>query len=250
MSEAVEIPATPRLAATVLLLRDDPFQVLMMRRTARQVDTFASALVFPGGAVDPEDRSADWLDHVDGADDLTEEERALRIAACRETFEEVGLLLARDEQGANPAWRRSEGRAFLDLVRATGAKLPLRDLVHFGHWITPDFSPRRFDTHFYLRRAPRGAEAVCDGREAVALEWVSPRELLARTDASAGHIVFPTRANLTRLAESMDVAGAFAAAAARERFTVMPRHRRLDGKLLVSIPSEAGYSLTEEWITP
>lgn len=250
MSAAAKTPAIPRLAATVLLVRDDPFQVLMVRRTARRIDAFSSALVFPGGVVDPEDRSAGWLDHVDGADGLAEEERALRVAACRETFEEAGLLLARAPREAVPAPARGEAPGFPDLVRAAGVRLPLQDLVHFAHWITPEMAPRRFDTHFYLCRAPDGAEAVCDGHEAVSLEWVSPRDLLARTDAGGGHIVFPTRVNLTRLAESEDVAAALAAARARERFTVRPNHELRDGRLRISIPPEAGYALTEEWITP
>jgi len=43
-------PVIVRLAATVLLLRDDPFEVLMVKPNARGF--FPSALVFPGGVVE------------------------------------------------------------------------------------------------------------------------------------------------------------------------------------------------------
>src|SRR5215203_1183767 len=92
---------TPRPAATALLLRDDPFEVLMIRRHPEQY--FASALVFPGGTVDESDRSDDWLPHVAGGAALSVEERALRIAAFRETFEETSILLARDDAGRHVA---------------------------------------------------------------------------------------------------------------------------------------------------
>ena len=237
------IPTMPRLAATVLLVRDDPFEVLMVRRAARQVDAFSASLVFPGGVVDPEDRAGVWSDLVDGDEELDEAESALRIAACRETFEEAGILLA----NRTPAGRPAAAQSFDTVVRAAGVRLTLDRLVPFGHWITPAVAARRFDTHFYLCRAPDDAVAVCDGRETVALEWVSPRALLDRGNASGpGTIPFPTRMNLKRLAESADVESALAAARARPRFTVEPRPERLGDRLVITIPAEAGYGVTED----
>lgn len=235
-------PATPRLAATVLLLRDDPFEVLMVRRVARAADAFSAALVFPGGVVDREDHDADWGDLVDGADALGDEERALRIAACRETFEEVGILLTDRVTASCP----EAGQGFAALVRASGVRLALDRLVHFGHWITPAIAPRRFDTHFYLCRVPEGAEAVCDGHETVALEWLSPHAALDRAEAREGGMPFPTRMNLRRLSESICVEEALAAARARPRFTVEPQTSRCDERLVVTIPAEAGYGVTED----
>src|SRR5690554_2708732 len=90
-------PAEPRLAATLMLVRDDPFEVLMVRRHAKAV--FGSALVFPGGTVDSDDYEDDWLELSDGAGGLDSVERALRIAGIRETFEETSLLLAHSSGG-------------------------------------------------------------------------------------------------------------------------------------------------------
>ncbi len=236
-------PVTPRPAATILLVRDDPFEVLMVRRTEKAF--FSAALVFPGGTVEEDDRHEDWRTHVTGVAGLDEEERAFRIAAFRETFEECGLLIARDgeERGIAPV----PGGEFAAVIRSSGGRLPLDALVPFGHWITPEPSPKRYDTRFYLCAAPRGQVAVCDGGETVALEWVRPVDALARAAAGERSILFPTRLNLKRLAESSDVASALEAARARKPFTVRPRVEKRPGGIVVVIPAEAGYGETENF---
>jgi 8-oxo-dGTP pyrophosphatase MutT (NUDIX family) len=242
---APRTPATPVLAATVLILRDDPFEVLMVRRT--RGDVFGSALVFPGGKVDPDDAADHWLPLVEDAGDLPVDERALRIAALRETFEEAALLVAHDVDGrcVAPADRDANG-VFRQVVAASGGKLRLGDLVPFGHWITPAESPKRFDTHFFLCRAAEGQEAICDGGETVALEWAAPADLLARAAAGERSILFPTRMNLKRLAESASVDAAFAAARARTPYTVCPVVIFEDGKAFAEIPLDAGYGETRD----
>ena len=80
-------------AATILILRDSPaFEVLMVKRH-HQIDFASGALVFPGGKSHPGDHDPAWSDHVLGWDDFEPDQRALRIAAIREVFEEAGLLL-------------------------------------------------------------------------------------------------------------------------------------------------------------
>lgn len=234
-----------RPAATILLVRDDPFEVLMVRRHEKQF--FSSALVFPGGLVDDSDRSDAWLDLIEDADDLDPEARALRIAGFRETFEETGVLLARGAGGeCVPAAAAAEA-SFFEIVRQSGGVLRLSDLVPFGHWITPDISPKRFDTHFFLCRTAVGQTAVCDGGEAVALEWAKPQDILARAAAGESSILFPTRMNIARLAESADAAQALSAARERPVFTVRPWvEKRADGTAVV-IPAEAGYCETENF---
>lgn len=238
MSEKVRPPPVePVLAATILLLRDDPFEVLMVRR--RSSSFFASALVFPGGVVEEEDRSDEWLGHVVGAEELDVTERSLRIAACREAYEESSVLLGARRMPETPAGR------FIDIVSGAGARLPVGDLSRFGHWITPVRAKKRFDTHFYLCAAPEGIEPCCDGDETVSLEWVRPSDALARSAAGEQTLLFPTLMNLKRLAESEDAASAIAAARARPVVTVLPRVERRGDELVVVIPEEAGYGITE-----
>jgi 8-oxo-dGTP pyrophosphatase MutT (NUDIX family) len=237
-------PPEPRLAATMVLVRDDPFEVLMVRRHAKAV--FASALVFPGGAVDENDYSDEWLPLLATGADLGETERALRIAGIRETFEETALLLATRADGSPVAQQERTDARFIDIVRASGGLLHLNQVEHFGHWITPEAAPRRFDTHFLLAQAPDGQQAIPDGGETVELEWAIPTEVIERAKTDAQSIMFPTLLNLMRLVESTDSATALAAAHGRLRFTVLPEvETRDDGTTVVVIPAEAGYGITE-----
>lgn len=231
--------SAPRRSATVLLLRDDPFEVLMVGRAAR--GAFASALVFPGGAIDPHDADPAWRDHVDDFDELPVEERALRVGALREVWEETGILLA---DGEAPPRRATAG--FRESVAAVGARLRLGTLTHFGHWITPAIEPRRFDTHFFLARSPLGQVAVPDGAETLTAEWMPPGLAVELALSGARPIIFPTMVNLARLAESGGSAEAIAAAHEHPRVTVQPEIV-LDaaGRRRVTIPAEAGYPMTE-----
>lgn len=245
----------PKPASTVVLVRDAPgLEVLMVRRSAGMAFG-ASAWVFPGGKVAAADADPAWDDLSDGNYDHYE--RSLRIAAAREVFEESGLLLATrggDELDAGASARFDALRAsveadpalMLKLVRDAGLRLTLDRLAPFAHWITPSFEPRRFDTHFFLVRAPADQVVRHDGREAVDHQWVAPQDLLARRRAGEAKLMFPTRLNLEVLARSSSAAEAEAAARTRKVVTVEPRvEERADGKVLV-IPAEAGYGLTEE----
>jgi 8-oxo-dGTP pyrophosphatase MutT (NUDIX family) len=230
-------PVEPVLSATILLLRDDPFEVLMVRR--RSSSHFSSALVFPGGLVDPGDRAENWLPHVAGAEGLDETERALRIAACRESYEESSVVLGGHVHTFEP------DIPFLDIVARQNAKLPLGDIPRFGHWITPVRAPKRFDTHFFIAAAPEGVEPKCDGDETVSLEWVRPVDAIARAEGGEHTIIFPTLMNLRMLAQSDDVDTALRVARTRPVVTVMPRVEKRPGGLVVVIPEEAGYGVTE-----
>jgi 8-oxo-dGTP pyrophosphatase MutT (NUDIX family) len=239
--------AEPRLSATVLLVRDDPFQVLMVRR--RRGGSFSNALVFPGGVIEESDADAAWLPHLAGASGLGADVRAARVGALRETFEEASILVARLADGSPiPAGPPADGSPFLDVVARREAVLSIDELHPFGHWVTPVVEPRRFDTGFFLCRAPDGQLARQDDGETVGFEWADPAELLDRAAAGERSLLFPTLMNLRRLAESNDVETAIAAADARPVVRVEPVARREGGRIVISIPEESGYGITEHVI--
>lgn len=237
-------PVTPRLAATILLLRDDPFEVLMVKRNARQF--FPSALVFPGGVVDADDWSDDWLGHLGGHEKLDAHSRALRIAALRETFEETCLLAA---EGRFDQPDHASEPDFRALVQRIGAILNLDAMVPYAHWITPKPAAKRYDTHFFIARAPAGQEARCDGGETVNLEWLRPEQAIALGEAGEREVLFSTRLNLLRLAECRTVDEALAAAAARQIITVEPQVERSEAGRRVFITPDAGYPENEHFIS-
>ena len=249
-------PVPIRPAATILLVRDDPlFQVLMVKRH-HQIDFASGALVFPGGKTHPGDHDPAWADWAIGWEATAEDQRALRIAAIREVYEEAGVLLARDAAGATfrgddrAAAARDEiakdDRAFIHLVEELGVKIDLDALTVFARWITPPLTPKRFDTWFYVARADSDQLAVCDGWETVDAEWIAPAEALRLAAAGERKVIFPTRMNLQLLAEASDGADAIGRAMVRELVPVLPKlERRSDGDVLV-LPPDAGYGAVAE----
>ena len=228
-------PVPLRPAATLLLVVDDPFRVLMVQRSAQGF--FPSALVFPGGTLDPDDHGAEWLTHAAGHDGLEAESRALRIAAWRETWEETGLA----PHGTAPAAGRPHLR---DALHLAGARLDLGSTVPFGRWVTPETVAKRYDTHFFIAAAPAPFEPAVDGHEIVAAHWLEPREVIARSEGGDRSILFSTLANLHLLAESRSVAEALDAASARPVIPAYPRREELGGEVWVSIPESCGYPLS------
>lgn len=240
--------AEARLAATVLLVRDrDGLEVLMVERNEQAY--FAAALVFPGGIVDPEDRHEAWLDLSVGSTDLDATERALRIAGYRELYEETGVLLV-DQFNGVQAGAPVDDEPFLDRVSGLGARLDLGAMHPFAHWITPESSPKRYDTHFRLCGLTTGLTPVSDGRETVSVEWLRPSDALALGAAGERKLLFPTRVNLERLAQASSVDQAIAQAAQRTIVTVTPRVEQRPEGVFVTIPPDAGYGPAEEFVGP
>ncbi len=249
--------ATPRPAATILLLRDGAagLEVFMVVRH-HAIDFASGALVFPGGRVEDDDHA--FAARLDAAE--PGHATAFRIAAIRETFEECGVLLARPRGSAglvNAGTLKRVGdrhRAALN-AGAIGFEAVLEEanlepatdaLAHFAHWITPAHQPKRYDTQFFLAAAPPEHLAVHDGTEAVESIWITPAQALADTESGRFKLVFATAKNLEKLSRWGTVADALAAARAAKVVTVLPRATKLDGKRRVlHIPAEAGYGGSE-----
>jgi 8-oxo-dGTP pyrophosphatase MutT (NUDIX family) len=244
-------PVPIRPAATILLVRDDPeFQVLMVKRH-HQIDFASGALVFPGGKTHQGDHDPAWAEHAHGWESAPEEERALRIAAIREVYEEAGVLLARDLAGevfhgderlgpAREAVAKDE-RAFIDLVAELGVRIDLGALTTFARWITPAMMHKRFDTWFYLAEANSQQLAVCDGWETVDAEWIAPGEAIRLAAAGERTVIFPTRMNLQLLAEAASAPDAIARANERTLVVVEPKVQQREGGAVLVIPPDAGY---------
>lgn len=206
----------PVPAATVLLVRDaapdrsgrSEVEVLMLRRNPL-LDFVGGAHVFPGGRVDDADHGDADDDGPTDANasavlDLADGGRAYWIAALRECFEETGLLLA-EGPGLAPlladADRRERARAdleagvlsFADLCRRESVALRAGALRYFARWITPEPSPRRYDTRFFVAPAPVGQTPVPDAAEALDCEWVRPTAALARDADGDIELILPTR---------------------------------------------------------
>ncbi len=247
-------PAIP--AATIMLLRDGEqgLEVFMVVRH-HQIDFASGALVFPGGKVDAQDTEPSVLARLAAYEGATPGQSELRAAAVREAFEESGILLARGRaQGELPKddqlarWRDGLNDKSLrlgELLEAGDLMVSCDNLIHFAHWITPTFMPKRFDTHFYLARVPEAQIAGHDGHENVDSVWITPRQVMADAHAGTRTVIFPTLSNVVKLAQYDSVAAAFEGTRRSPVVPILPwTEQREDGRY-VCIPTDAGYTLTE-----
>jgi len=182
-----------RLSAAVILARE-PLELFMVHRHARS-DAFADVWVFPGGTVDP-------IDRVPGAGAWA--------------FEEL------TNRGGDPPTDQAEALAILrcaarELREEACVTVDPQDLRYFSHWVTPEGSPRRFDTRFFVAAMPPEQEAACCGVETVEGAWVTAERAL-----EALPLVFPTRKHLERIAGLPNLAALLELAATKTIATVRP----------------------------
>ena len=195
-------PAALRNAATVLLLRDtaNGIEVLMTRRS--MTASFApGAYVFPGGGIDAADSAA----HSLSTRRKTQSDLHLTqaIAAIRESFEELGVLLATHADGSHATTADiaalDRKAPFAAQCKSRGLTLAGADVFVLAHWVTDRDLPRRFDVPFLVARMPEGQEPVADEAEQFEPEWIRPADALARHEAGKFFIIFPTVRTLERL---------------------------------------------------
>lgn len=241
------VPARP--AATTVLLRDSAAgpEVLLMKRL-RSAGFVPGAFVFPGGRVDLADGDPALLLRADGPGTPLVPEPSFWVAALRETFEETGVLLARDgsgrvvaDAGRDPElgrWRDAllAGEAtFLEVAESLGVKLALDEMVACAHWITPLVEPRRYDTHFFLAPLPEGREVWPDPREMAEAIWLSPAAALERFHEGRLPMVFPTVVTLESLMGFGSVAEALDSFRGRPVEPILPRLVRTDEGVAIVI---------------
>lgn len=212
-------PVPARLAATLLLLRDDAqgLQVLMTRRNP-QASFVPGAWVFPGGALDPSDTQAHAL--ADFRPAQATPARSEALAAIRETWEELGVLLARRPNGdwvddSDLAGLQREADLYAQ-VRARGWRLAADALQSLSRWVTDRDLPKRFDVPFWVAAMPPGQTPLADQREQFEPLWISPAQALARHAAGDFELIFPTLRTLEQLRDWPHAAHALARCAADE----------------------------------
>ncbi|MEO8542523.1 MAG: MBL fold metallo-hydrolase [Betaproteobacteria bacterium] len=225
---AQRAPASTRPAATVLLLRDSAhgIEVLMTRRS--MTASFApGAYVFPGGAVDASDAASfDAARRRPGQSDL---HLTQAIAAIRESFEELGVLLARRADGHAPVDVDIAGMnrkaPFVPQCAARGLVLAADEVFVLAHWVTDRDLPRRFDVPFLVARMPADQQPVADESEQFEPVWVRPQDALERHAAGGFFIIFPTIRTLERLKvfDSVDAVLRACAASEQPLWTSCPR---------------------------
>jgi 8-oxo-dGTP pyrophosphatase MutT (NUDIX family) len=214
--------AKPKDAATVVLIRNSPerekgIEVLMVLRNPKS-DFIPGSYVFPGGGLEKEDclpemeslcsgMDREGAAHILGDRSAAERSLGILIAGIREIFEEVGLVMACRNDGSIVSiaadeevqrfheYRRAlreETVTFYDLLMKEELTLAVDRLHYFSRWITPELSPIRYDTRFFIAEAPANQEALHDGLELTQHLWVTPGEALERYGRGTFNMVVPT----------------------------------------------------------
>jgi 8-oxo-dGTP pyrophosphatase MutT (NUDIX family) len=256
-------PATPRPAATIVLLRESSggTEVLLMRRN-RNAGFVPGAYVFPGGRVDGSDATPPVLDLVEG---LSEGDAASRLelpdadppaiayylAALREAFEETGILVGTRSDGSPvpPAAVHEEVDrvrdelmedqiGFADALKRLDCRIDGSSVEYLAHWITPLPEPRRYDTRFFAAKVTGDSTPLVDPREMTDALWATPTEALRRCDAGSLPMVFPTIKTLEQLARYSSPEETLAELGRTRVRTIMPT--------LVITPTGVGMELDEE----
>ena len=182
------VSPTPKDAATLMLIdRSGKVPRVLMGKRHHSHKFMPGKYVFPGGRLDAADRAMKPIDDL-GADcarrlsqnvvKWTEGRgRALALASIRETAEETGLLIGKEDTSGftskADAWK---------LFVSKKIRPSLSALTFVARAITPPKRPKRFDTRFFLAdRESIGAEIggiVGPDTELVSLDWLSFEDAL------------------------------------------------------------------------
>jgi 8-oxo-dGTP pyrophosphatase MutT (NUDIX family) len=242
-----------------------------MRRGRNQA-FMGGAYVFPGGRQDEADADPELAACIGGLS-ATDAKRLLQetdlpeatafglfVAAIRETFEEAGVLLARDVRGGlvdlsapETAARFAAYRLELHENRMTMRDLARREgllyapdlLTPYSHWITPAIETRRFDTRFFLARLPEGQLPVHDRMELTESRWLTPA--FALTEHAAGRIVLmpPTLKTIEELLTFSNTGQLFAAARSQRIPTILPDAFWTAESFGIRLPHDSEYTLSD-----
>jgi 8-oxo-dGTP pyrophosphatase MutT (NUDIX family) len=261
------VTAPPLDSATVVMLRDSPtgLEVLLLKRHAAS-SVLGGAFVFPGGKLDVADAHPDLLQRLDrtptalhkqlGEADLPEGKAAsLFVAALREAFEESSVLLAHSAAGQSHADtlaaardHLSQGMAFNPLLAQLNLTLHTDALVPWSRWITPrvpSVTNKRFDTRFFLARAPTDQIAAHDNHETTESVWLAPREALTRYWAGQIELAPPQIMSLSHLNRYDSAASALAAARSQKPPTIQPEPFDQEGMRVICYPGDERHSMPE-----
>lgn len=241
------MPAAPRPAATVVLLRPeaDRFSVFLVRRN-RRVGFMPSAWVFPGGRVDPVDGEVP-VERMHGSASAlarlglpADEGLAWLAAAVRETFEESGVWLGEGNPGPEPRAALNAGATTLaDVLHGHPPGASVERLRPWSRWVTPDNEPRRYDTRFFVAviRDDDRMAARHDEGETVDSAWIYIDQAVSRAEAGELPMAPPTWWTLRELAALAHVDAALDLE--RPLDPICPILRMGEGELTLILPGHA-----------
>lgn len=239
----------PKPAATLILVRDakDAVEVFCVQRSGKSA-FMGGAIVFPGGKVDPSDSDDSWLEHVVDVDAGL---RAHRLAACRESLEEAAILpveggaLGDAELETLRRTHAADKAALRSFLSSRGLRIDLRALHPFSHWVTPTAESRRYDTYFFVAKAPEGQTGAHDQTETTASFWATPAEVLRRFLAGEVQLAPPTHRTLEILSTCKSSQDVLALASSANLEPICPRLIPQGDTMALILPGDPEHDVRE-----
>ena len=222
-------PIKPKLAATVILLRNEPpnTEIFMIKRD-KNLKFLGGFHAFPGGKLEADDTNLRDTKNFDK--DLTEEARqffqienktfnsmqiqSLYMTAIRELFEEVGILLASNNGNkiidlySNDTFEYylelrkkllKDKLKFSQILKENELSPLYHSLKPFKHFITPELSPIRYDTYFFILDMPDSQKILPISKEIADSIWITPKEAIRKYFNSEILLIPPQLVCLTDL---------------------------------------------------
>jgi 8-oxo-dGTP pyrophosphatase MutT (NUDIX family) len=194
------VGSIPKPAATVVLI--DHLNRVYLTKRPKTMKFLGGFYVFPGGSVELEDEDINE-DYIINEKDHEAFSPAHYIAAARELFEEVGILLANHDDGSfaklknETEWeyRRqllNGDISFTQILMEENLYFDFNHLTYFGHRITPKESPIRFDTRFFIAKLPTNQSPKPEESEIDDAFWMNPSDVLAAYHKGKMPLVPPT----------------------------------------------------------
>jgi endoribonuclease LACTB2 len=194
-------PAMPKDASAIILLNQDLSKVLWAQRNPK-IPFLGGFHAFPGGKTDAIDAQIEVKNCAD--QDLEK----FIVCAVRELFEEVGVLLVRGGEKLTKGQRASlhddliSGRSSLKEILADwNLWIDAEDFFYTGHWTTPQFSPVRFKTRFFIAVCPAKQTPYAAITEMQNIEFIAPPDALKHWENSEVLISPPVLISLQTLKE-------------------------------------------------
>lgn len=166
--------AIPKDASAVILLNHDLTEILWAKRNPK-LRFLGGYHGFPGGKIEPDDALADVRNPENA------EMAELIAGAVREVFEETGVLLVRNGEKLTKGQRVSlhddlvsSRFTFSEILETWGLWIDAEDFIYTGIWTTPEFSPIRFKTRFFIAVCPPKQEPYAAIDELLNIEFIAP----------------------------------------------------------------------------
>lgn len=248
-------------AATVIILSQENNPQIYLVKQKHEHKLFGQIHVFPGGKVEEADiyaaqRAIHYVQQASFGfliEELPYQSLGFVFAAIRETAEETGLLFARD-QGSGElvsadlaqsiCSELQKGQDFYALLSNNKLRPAHELLSAYSWWITPEIETRRYDTRFFIARAPSGQLAQHNHAELSDSVWLTPEQALESFASDKIRLAPPTLSCIEQLAlELFQKSAAIQAICPQAKLSP-------DGRVMLLLPGDELYEGSNEAILP